>query len=296
MQPKPEGAGNIYDLGYRNYSGPRLGRRHAVLSLYFYSLRGAFGLGRRTSSKIIPIAIVILAFIPAIIQLGIAAIADNVVEIFRPENYFSFVEVPVALFCAAVAPELGGRDQRTRTLSLYFSRALQRRDYALAKLGAFTTALLFLTLLPQVVLFIGNALAPTDGAGTYLSDNWKDIPRIIVSGIVVAAMAASVSLAIASQTSRRAYATVAVVALFLVPWPIAGILGEVGGDVGSFISLFSPFDFLHAAVLWIFRDSPGADSTVGLSDIPLWVFFAATLTYTAIGAAFVLRRFERIAA
>jgi len=296
MQPPSEGAGNIYDLGYRNYSGARLGRRHAVLSLYLYSLRASFGLGRRTASKVIPISIVIIAFVPALVQLGVAAIANGVIEIIRPENYFGFVEVPVALFCAAVAPELGGKDQRTRTLSLYFSRALQRSDYALAKLAAFTTALLFLTLLPQAVLFIGNALAGTEGAGAYLGDNWKDIPRIITSGFLVAAMAASVSLAIAAQTSRRAYATVAVVALFLVPWPVAGILGEVGGEVGGWFSLLSPFDFLYGATHFIFRESAGADSTIGLSDFPLWLYLGVTLVYGAAGAWVVFRRFERIAA
>ena len=57
MPPRSEGAGSIYDLGYRRYDGERLGRRHSVLALYLYSLRWAFGLGRRTSSKIIPVAI-----------------------------------------------------------------------------------------------------------------------------------------------------------------------------------------------------------------------------------------------
>jgi ABC-2 type transport system permease protein len=59
--------GNIYDLGYRTYDGARLGRRYAIQSLFTYSLRSAFGLGRRTTSKIIPLALASFVFIPAAI-------------------------------------------------------------------------------------------------------------------------------------------------------------------------------------------------------------------------------------
>ena len=64
-EPAESAAGSIYDLGYRNYEGKRLGRRYAVLSLYIQSLRGVFGFGRHTSSKIIPIGLTIVALLPA---------------------------------------------------------------------------------------------------------------------------------------------------------------------------------------------------------------------------------------
>ncbi len=67
--------GNIYDLGYRGYDGERLGRRYAVTSLYIYSLRAIFGLGRSAWAKVFPFGLAIIALIPATIQLGIAAIA-----------------------------------------------------------------------------------------------------------------------------------------------------------------------------------------------------------------------------
>src|SRR5829696_10104864 len=88
MQPSEARAGSIYDLGYRNYEGARLGRQHAITSLYLYTLRGAFGLGRRTSSKIIPVIITIIAFIPAAAQLAIAAIVSDDIDIITPQSYF----------------------------------------------------------------------------------------------------------------------------------------------------------------------------------------------------------------
>lgn len=36
-------AGNIYDLGHRRYEGSRLGRPHAILTLYLHSLRASGG-------------------------------------------------------------------------------------------------------------------------------------------------------------------------------------------------------------------------------------------------------------
>ena len=291
MPPAEHRTGSIYDLGYRRYDGLRLGRQHAVLSLYFYSLRGAFGIGRRTSSKIIPIIIAVIAFLPALIQLGVAAIVSDDVDVIRPENYFGFVQVPVALFCAAIAPEITGRDMRQRTLSLYFSRALQRRDYALAKLAAFATALMVLTLAPQALLLVGNGLASNDLA-EYVGDNWEDMPRTIASGVGIAVAMG----AVAAQTSRRAYATIAVVAWFLVTWPISGILvAEVGG-AGRAAALLSPFDFVYGATLWVFGVEPDRDSVQDLAGIPLWGYGAAVAAYAGAGTALVIRRFGRIAA
>jgi len=295
MQQAESRAGSIYDLGYRNYEGARLGRRHAIISLYLYTLRGAFGLGRRTSSKIIPVIITIIAFIPAAAQLAIAAIVSDDIDVITPQSYFSFVEVPIALFCAAIAPEITGRDMRQRTLSLYFSRALLRRDYALAKLAAFATALTVLTLLPQALLVIGNGLATKD-LGAYINDNWADLPRTIAAGLLIAIVAASVSLAIAAQTHRRAYATVAVVAWFLVSWPIAGILVHEVGGAGQAAVFLSPFDFIHGCTLWVFNADPTQDSTTETAGFAGWAYFAAVLAYSAAGIGLVIRRFDRIAA
>ena len=295
MQPAEGRTGSIYDLGYRNYDGIRLGRRHAITSLYWYTLRGAFGLGRRTSSKIIPVAIAIIAFLPAIAQLAIAALVSEDVDVITPDGYFGFVEVPIALFCAAIAPEIAGRDMRQRTLSLYFSRALRRRDYALAKLAAFATALTLLTLAPQVILVFGNGLATND-IGGYISDNWADLPRTAAAGILIAATCASVSLAIATQTHRRAYATIAVIIWFLVTFPISGILVNEVGGVGKAAIVLSPFEFLYGATAFIFNASPENGSPLDNSGLQLWVFLVVTFAYLAAGIAVVIRRFDRIAA
>jgi hypothetical protein len=49
--------GSIYDIGYRKYDGPRLGRAHAVRSLFFHSLRSSYGIGRGGRAKIAPLVL-----------------------------------------------------------------------------------------------------------------------------------------------------------------------------------------------------------------------------------------------
>jgi len=304
MAQQSDAAGSIYDLGYRRYEGARLGRRYAVLSLYLHSLRACFGLGRRNPNKIIPVGLAIFTFIPAIIQLGIAAIADNIVEVYKAENYYGFIQWPLALFVAAVAPEVVGRDQRNRTLSLYFSRSLSRLDYAAAKVGALTTALLLLTLAPQLVLFTGNALAGNDIWG-YVRGHWGDVPPIVAAGATLSLFMASIALAIASRTPRRAYATGGILAYFAISTTVGALLVNISsGELRRWTLLVSGFHIMRGLTLWIFgvtprlnrdgtSDGPGGD--LALADLPLALYFVAAAVIIAGCLYLVHRRYQRIA-
>ncbi len=285
MESRAEPAGSIYDLGYRRYDGRRLGRRHAIATLYFQSLRAAFGLGRGASSKIVPVALLAIALLPAAIHLGVAAATTGSLDIVHPENYFAFIEIILALFVAAVAPELVGRDQRNHTLSLYFSRAIERSDYALAKLAALTTAMLLLTLVPQAVLFTGNAFT-TDSSWAYLRENVTEVPRIVASALVVSTLCGAVALAIAAHTPRRAYAIGGTIAVFVISSSVGAIVAVTVGRYGVFLSLL---DIMRGATLWVF----GVDQEF---DVPGELMFAATTGVTLVASALFLWRFRRIAA
>lgn len=296
MSQPSERTGNIYDLGYRSYNGPRLGRPYAVLSLYLESLRASFGLGRRASNKIIPVLLTILAYIPAVVQLGIAAVANNIVEVFRPEEYYGYIQVILALFTAAVAPELVGRDQRTRVLSLYFSRSLRRSDYMLAKLAAMSSALLLLTVFPQLVLFIGNGFAGND-TWEFMTDNWDQVPRILGSGILISALFASIGLAVASQTSRRGYSTAAIFVLLVALWTVMAIIvRSADAEAANYALLLSPLHVVRGLTLWIFDATPGTDTDLGVADLPLELYVLSCLAFIALAGYLLWRRYERIPA
>lgn len=291
-----EPAGSIYDLGYRNYTGVRLGRSYAILSLYLSSLRGAFGLGRGTWSKVFPMGLTLLAFIPAIIQLGIGALVSEAIEVTRAEDYYDYTRVVIVLFCAAVGPDILGRDQRAHTLSLYFSRALLRSDYALAKFAAFASATLLLTLGPQLLLYIGNALAVSDFWG-YVREEWDQGVPILLSALLLSTFMAAVSLAIAAQSPRRAYTTVAIIAVVLIASAIAGIMGEVAStNVTRVAVLISPFEVNQGATYAFFGTEHSGESTLGVADLPGPVYIAAALTWTGVALGVLVRRYQRVAA
>ena len=294
MSQRSEAAGNIYDLGYRHYDCVRLGRRQAFLSLYRYSLRGAFGLGRRATSKVIPIGVVLLAAIPTFAQLAIAAIAPVNARVISPANYFDFIQVTLAIFCAAVAPELFARDQRMHTLPLYFARGLRRSDYTIAKLTALATALMFITLLPQLVLFFGNGLAGSDLSG-YAKDHWMELPQVVASGVVVAVYFACISAAIGSQTPRRAYSTVAIIAVLILTSVVAAVIAEtVGGLTLKIVVLVVPFEAATGVIRWIFNATVSPETNLGKAGIDLWICFPAVIVVSIIAGWLTFRRFARV--
>ncbi|MGE5596841.1 MAG: ABC transporter permease, partial [Hyphomicrobiales bacterium] len=258
------------------------------------SLRAAFGLGRRATSKIIPIALVIIAALPAIIQLGVAAAASNDIDIVEPQNYYEYVQVVLFLFVAAVGPELVGRDQRNRTLTLYFSRPILRSDYALAKLAAMATALLFLTLVPQTIMFIGNAFAGND-ATEYLKDNLDQVFPIVASAVFTSVFMGAIGLAITAQTPRRAYSTGAILAVFVVSAAIASILlNTIEGTTGRYLYLAGLDSMDRGLTFWLFNATPDADSDLGKADLPGIVYLIAVLAVTAVATYILVRRYEKM--
>ncbi|MDH4340286.1 MAG: ABC transporter permease subunit [Thermoleophilia bacterium] len=298
MPESPAATSSIYDLGYRGYDGPRAGRRSALQTLYASSLRAAFGLGRRTSSKIVPFGLTILAFVPAVIQLGVGAITSGLdanIEIFEHHDYFGYVQIVLVLFAAAVAPELAGRDQRNRTLSLYFSRSLSRVDYVAAKLAALTSAMLVLTLGPQLVLFVGNGMSGDD-LGGYLRDSWDLVFPILAGSLLVSATIAAVGLVIASYVPRRSFATAAIIGLFVLTLAVANILMEsIDPAYAQYALLTSPVAW-EGAILWLFGEQPGSDNVLRDATFEGAVYLAAALATIAVAAALTLRRFLRIQA
>lgn len=291
-------AGNIYDLGYRRYEGERLGRSHAILALYVHSLRASFGLGRRTVSKIFPWAFTIVAFIPALVQLGFGALtnaADADINLFAHHDYYGFVQIVLVLFCATTAPELAGRDQRTHTLSLYFSRALNREDYALAKLAALTTAMLVLTLGPQALLYLGNGLTQDDVWG-YLRDEWDLIGPIVVTAVLISGIISAIGLAIGAYLPRRAYATVAILAAFVIPLTVGGILmGTADPHWARWALLASP-QLFDGFTLWLFSVDLSSNQVLADAGLNGSVYFFAGVAWLLLAAAVLVRRFQRVQA
>ena len=295
VAPRESATGAIYDLGYRGYDGPRLGRRAAFATLFWASLRAAFGLGRSGRSKVVPWGLSAIMIVPAAVAGAIQALAPGGLSPFNYDNYLWDLQAILALFVAAQAPELVSSDQRNRVLSLYFSHALARSDYALAKFGAMAAALFFLALAPLLVIFFASILVSTDVPAA-IGDQLGNLPQIVGSPLVYAIPLAALGMAIASFTPRRAYATGAIIAVFLVSAAVGGILAEAGrGRLSMVAPLINPFVLLDGTRDWLLGASI-PDSPVSRADLAEPVFGALTAVLTVIGIAAVLWRYRRIAA
>jgi len=288
---------NIYDLGYRRYDGARLGRRHAVLALYRESLRAAFGLGRSTGAKVGPAILIFIALVPALIQLVVGALVPaGQLTLVNAEDYYSGIKFVLALYVGIVAPDVVGRDQRTHTLTLYFTRAITRTDYALGKLLAMTTAMLTITLVPQLLLWIGNALSTDDFIG-YAADHWDQLFPIVGTALFGSWLIASVGTLIAAQTPQRAFATVGIIVAFLLPIPVAAVLVEEISAAGTNLAAFvSPLELVDGLTYWMFRSPPSSDSIVGATGYAMSWFALAAAVAGALMTVLIIRRYAKVQA
>jgi ABC-2 type transport system permease protein len=264
--------------------------------LYLESLRGAFGLGRSAAAKIAPAVLIFFALVPALVQLLVGALFPGETEILRHDEYYEVIKYLLGLYCAAVAPDIAGRDQRNRSLTLYFSRAIKRNDYALAKLAAMTTAMLLITLGPQLLLLIANGLV-ADDLGAHLREEWDVVFPIVGSALLGSAVIASIGVLIAAQTPRRAFATVGIVVVFIIPIAVAGTL-VVGIDteVTRYGVFASPLDVVTGVTSWMFRQPPAEGETVAVADFEGWAYLIAALAMTFVASALVIRRYRAVRA
>ncbi len=293
--------GSIYDLGYRRYEGPRLGRAYAIRSMVVHSFRTTYGIGRGGRAKVAPLVLGALAVLPAVIVVGVLTIAARIgvrdqFEQASPigyDSYFNSIASIIALFCAAQAPELFGRDQRHGVLALYFARALRRSDYALARLAGFVLALLLMLLFPEAILFVGRVLLSTDVAASFGEDLPK-FPAILGQALLTAGLLGGLSMAVSAFTPRRAYATVGIIALFVLPGIVASVVIELNSNViGDWLVLLSQGNVLDGTNALLFGKP--LPERLFFFDLPTWSFLASALVGIVVSVGLVVRRFTRIA-
>ncbi len=264
--PDPRATGVIYDLGYRGYDGPRLGRAQIVRALAWHSFRSAFGLGRGVKGKIVPMLTFIAMCLPAVVNAVV--VARGSARLFGYDVYVPALRVAlVTIFIAAQAPELVSRDLRSRVLPLYFCRPLRRGDYPLAKYLALTAALLILIEVPLLITYLGT-IASAGGGPAVWAQTRALIPGLGV-GLLWAVLFAAIGLVLASFTGRRAYSTGIVAISCVLTFFLSLLLIQAEGGMPAtstgarLAGLFSPFTILDGVRVWL-----GGDPGTGLVADP----------------------------
>ena len=280
----------IFEQGYRRYEGPRLGQSASIRSLAIHSALRALGLRRTVWAKLLPIATVLIAYVPAAIFVGIAAlipdtITRNVEIIPKYADYFGSITAAILLFVAIVGPEVLCSDRKNGMLGMYLASPLTRETYLLAKVLAVLPVLGLVTIGPQLLLLIGRTLvdAGPNGPGDFV----LLLLRAIVSGIVVSALYTAISLAAASLTDRRAVASAGVILLLLVSSGVTNALVENANTNKRIylVNLFLlPFELVHR--IYGERGDQPAIQTASL--------VAAFIAWVAGAAAIVVWRYRKL--
>jgi ABC-2 type transport system permease protein len=299
----PAPAGNIYDLGYRHYLGKRNGRGYAMWSLFVESLRGVWGFGRPMSAKAAPFVLAGLYALPALVQLAFSSVfaqrisSGEALQLLTYHDYFGNFSFLALFFCVAQAPELVCRDQRYQVLPLYFTRAMGRIEYALARLGSLVVALFILLLVPTLALFVGEVLMKPDTFKAIGDELPKALPSIPASALIAMGLGA-LSLAISSFSPRRAYSAIGIVAYILLMEAIPAALYSIGQTGGSTwtdkLFVLSPLTSLTGAVNWFFGQPLSSQDFAG--TLTSGEYLAASVGSIVVMTAVLLYRYRRIPA
>lgn len=229
-----QAAGELYDLGYQHYQGPREGRMRARKAVFVDGFRTTLGLGHGPLAKVLPILLFGAAMAPAVIMAIIASQTEGLLNVDH-SDYYEIVSIILIIFSAIIAPELLCPDRRNGVISLYLVRPLTITDYVVGRWLAFFTITLLLVYSGQIVLLAGLILSAAD-PWDYIRDNWLDLPRILGAGLLVAIFITTLPLAVSAFTTRRAYAAAFVIGLFIISSAAAGILTECDENHGGSLS------------------------------------------------------------
>jgi ABC-2 type transport system permease protein len=295
-------SGTVFDIGYRSYTGPREGSDRSRRAVFKDGLRIALGIGRGGRAKILPwFFIAVLTLIGLVMALVAGAsrrvLGEDMTQTLNlPSHgqYYSIAVMVMFVFASMVAPELLCRDKREGVMSLYLVRPLTGSDYILSRWTAFLTIMLASSWIPQLILFLGLSMGDP-APMTYIKLHWMDVPRFLTAGLIVGVYITTLALLAASFTTRRAYAAVFLVGLFVISTPFTlGLAQELDPPVGPWVSMFNLTNIpLHVADI-IFDDTNGLTKDAPARQLGSTVIVMWYVLWTLLPAGMLWSRYRRL--
>lgn len=282
----------ILERGYRKYEGHRGGVGSSIRTATVHAIQRSLGIKRTVWQKVLPIASIGMAYIPAIVFVGIAALSER----FRIEqqdigptyaDYYGFVSAAILIFTAFVAPEVLCTDRRSGMLGLYLASPLDRTTYLLSKALAVLAVLTIVTTGPLLLWLTGLTIL---GRGPDGVDGWfLALGRIILAGLTVSSIHVSLSLMVSSFTTRRAVASAAIVIVLFGSGAVTGSLIDAGRSpnlvAGNFFVL--PIELVYR----IWGEAPDASTFSGVST---WFLSGACAGWTLLFSALTWWRYRTL--
>jgi len=289
--------GAVYDLGYEPYHGERRGRRGATLTIWADGNRRVLGIRRKARRKIMPWLLIAMAVLPAAVFVGIAFVlpADiaNEFELTgENSNLFQLGGTIAMIFTALAAPELLIPDRRDGVLSMLSSRPLTSNDYLAARFAANVTVVGGFLLVPQILIFIGQAGTDPDGLIQGLINAAPTIPKILAVTAIYIFAFVPLGFMIASLVKRKSIAASVFLAVIIGLTAFAeAIVRNSVIPGGRWVALLAPINTANAANNWIFG-SIDHDSLLGAADIHPLMGIVALVVIGSGGVLISMRRYR----
>ena len=289
----------IHDLGYRSYTGPRLGEPAVARAFFGTGLRNCYGLGRSGRSKVLPMILLGLMLLPALILVGVLVQAKTLLglddQIVPYSTYPLTTQLLISVFVASQAPALVSRDLRFRTITLYLARPMRRTTYVLVRLASLTAATFVLVAAPLLLMYVGGLLA-----GLPLGRETGRILGALVGAVLLAACLSGLAALVSALTIRRGLAVAAVIVVLLVSYTVVATIQGISFDsghetVGQVAGLFSPYTLVNGVQVILFN-APEATPTPpsGAGQGALYLATTALVVLGSVGA--MLARYRKVAA
>jgi ABC-2 type transport system permease protein len=293
-------AGTVFDIGYRSYGGPREGRRRARAAVFVDGVRAALGLGRGARAKVLPWLFIVLlvgiGFIMALVAGAVLRLGgpDAVKGLPSHSDFYGIASIFFFVFAAVVAPELLCPDRRDGVINLYLVRPLTGSDYIVARWLAFLAVSLGVAWLPQFVLLVGLIMGNPDPVA-YARAHWTDVPKILAAGAALAAYTTTLAMLVAGFTTRRAYASVFLVGLFVITTPFTtGLASQMGGTAGMWISMFNLSNIpVHVNDL-IFGEVSAITRAAPARQLPAWMLVVWYFLWVVVPGGVLWARYRRL--
>jgi ABC-type transport system involved in multi-copper enzyme maturation permease subunit len=286
----------IVDRSYRPYDGPRGGVGASIKATTKHAVQRSLGLKRTAWQKVLPIVAVGIAYIPAIVFVGLAALIpkdqrpDNLLPTYS--QYYGFVTAAIVIFTGFVAPEVLCTDRRTGMLGLYLASPLNRNTYLVAKAAAVGFVLAIVTTGPLLLMLVANTIIGEGPGGPH---KWLlALVRILAGGFAISALHASLSMCVSSFTTRRAAASATIVLLlFASSAVVTPLVSREGAGWSPNLLVFNLFTLPFTLVAHIWGEGHKLDAPV--SEVSAWVIALANLGWTLLFAFIVWWRYRKIA-
>jgi ABC-2 type transport system permease protein len=288
----------ILDRGYRSYEGARKGRGAAMVSVYRETVRKSLGLKRGATAKAFPVFAGFLAYLPAIVFVGMVAVMkdrtkpdlDRFVDQYMPSYgfYYGYILAAIVIFVAFVAPEVLCTDRRNGMLPLYLASPLDRGRYLLAKAVAVAVSMSVVTVGPALVFLLGRTMNDDGPAGF---DGFAlTFGKVLAAGVIITVPYLALSFAVSSTTTRRADASAGIVFILSTAWIIPiNLVTKAGANVNVLL-----LDVLQLPIELVSRLYGDRPVSMVWREVPTPTVLAGYAAWTVAFMLFALIRYRRI--